>query len=213
MITPRECADYFHNHTSWRTSGDDTQWFIERKEDGEVVLVFKESDSHKDWKNNFRFWARPYKNMKTTFFVHSGFLKCWKLINDEVIAAVRELNPTSITVTGWSYGGAMATLAYEDIYFNFPELRDKRQMITFGAPRVVSIWNFRKIKERWNNSYRFINGADIVTCVPLRIMAFRHVCKPIHIGDLRLPHRFFNAAKYHDISGYKSSLDKIIGNK
>lgn len=210
MITPAECAHYFRNDTTnWITSGDDTQYIIEKKESGEVVVIFAESNSKADWKNNLNFWAKPYKEMDVKYYVHRGFLRCWKLVRDEIMSKLKELSPTYITVSGWSYGGALATLCYEDVWFQFPELRDQRRLITFGSPRVLMIFNFRKIKERWDNSYRFTNGADLVTCVPFKFMLFRHVCKPIHIGDFRRIWRFFNLNKYHHIKGYLKTMDEI----
>lgn len=210
MLTPIQCARYFSNQPDWITSGDDTQYYIEKKKDGEVVIVFAPSNSDVDWKNNFAFWKKPYKDMEIPFFCHSGFLKCWKLVRDEIANTVIDMRPTAITVTGWSYGGALATFCVEDMWFRFPVIRDKIQCITFGAPRVIGWWNYKKIKERWKNQRLFTNGSDIVTCVPFIFMMFRHVNRQIHIGDLRSILKFFDPWKYHDITGYIDTLNKIV---
>lgn len=209
MLTSLECAEYFVNQPEWITGGDDTQYYIERKDDGEVVIVFAESNSKVDWKNNFSFWKKPYRDMEVPFFCHGGFLKCWKLVRDEIANIVVDMRPTAITVTGWSYGGAIATFCIEDMWFRYPALRNKMQCVTFGAPRVIGWWNYRKIKERWESQRLFTNGADIVTCVPFIFMMFRHVHEQIHIGDLRKFWRFFRPGKYHLINNYIDSIKQI----
>ena len=208
MISKLEAAEYFNGKVvDWITSGIDTQYCIEQKEDGEVIIAFLGSNSPVDWKTNFTFWKKPYKDMEVTYYCHGGFLKCWKAIRDEIEEKVKSLNPTSITVTGHSYGGAISTFCLEDMWYCFPELRDgKLQGITFGAPRVIGFWNYKKIKERWESMTLFANGSDIVTCVPFCFLGFRHVKKVFHIGDLRRPLDFFKAEKYHAISAYERSL-------
>lgn len=212
MLTPIKCAELFKSSIPWKTGGEDTQYYIRKTNStGEVLIMFAPSNSKLDWKNNFSFWKRPYKDMEVKFFCHGGFLKCWKLVRDEVEDEVKKLNPKSITVTGWSYGGAIATLCMEDMWYLFPELRGEHlQCITFGAPRVIGFLNYKKIKERWTNTRLFTNGSDIVTCVPFICMMFRHVTQQIHIGKLRHFIDFFKPQIYHDISNYIESIRKII---
>ena len=234
MKTPYQCTSYFVNQPEWITGGDDTQYYIEKNDKtGEVVVVFAPSNSKRDWLNNFRFWKKPYKNMDITFFCHSGFLTCYKKVEDEIREAVKALDPSSITITGWSYGGAMAVLCMENLWYEFiylrehpestdsrareaegkPSLRGKMQCITFGCPRVVGFWNWKKIKERWEGTRLFKNGADIVTCVPLVTMLYHHVSKQIHIGDKIRLWKYLQANKYHNVpgeDGYSGTLKRIV---
>ena len=209
MRTVLECAEYFNRNLDWTTGGDDTQYYIEKIGD-EVIIVFSGSNSKVDWRNNFSFWKKPYKDMEIPFYCHGGFLKCWKLIRDEIEKKVLELNPRYITVTGHSYGGAIATFCIEDMWFLFPELRSKMQCVTFGSPRVLGLWNYKKIKDRWESQRLFTNGSDIVTCVPFNCMFFRHVKEQIHVGKIRNIFDFFRADKFHAISGYINSLKNCI---
>ena len=79
MISKLEAAEYFNGKVvDWITSGIDTQYCIEQKEDGEVIIAFLGSNSPVDWKTNFTFWKKPYKDMEVTYYCHGGFLKCWK---------------------------------------------------------------------------------------------------------------------------------------
>lgn len=205
MRTVLECAEYFNRDINWTVGGDDTQYYIEKIGD-EVIIAFLGSNSKADWKNNFSFWKRPYKDMEIPFYCHGGFLKCWKLVRDEIEQKVLDLNPKYITVTGHSYGGAMATFCIEDMWYLFPELRSKMQCITFGSPRILGLWNYKKIKDRWASQRLFTNGSDIVTCLPFNCMFFRHVKDQIHIGKIRNIFDFFNPIKFHSITGYIDTL-------
>lgn len=224
-MEPLEATRYFIDEQDWVTSGNDTQYLIE-EHDSHVIIVFQQSNGKTDWLNNFRFWKKPYKNMDTKFYVHSGFCKCWKLIRDEIAKKVTELNPTSITVIGWSHGAALAVLAHEDMWYRFVKcredsedvdvilssLRGKIKCITFGCPRVIGIWNFKKIKERFEGVTLFNNGSDIVCTVPPNWMFYRHVVQQTHIGKLRHFWDYFKPSKWHNIEGdygYYQTLSDI----
>lgn len=225
MITPFECSNLFsesyrveHGYPRKWTLLDsdkfDTQFFISKRNDGEVVICFCASNSKIDWKNNFHFWQKAYKDMDIPFRAHGGFLRCWKEVRKYIEAEVARLQPTCITVTGWSYGGALAILCMEDITYLYPSM--KVQCITFGAPRVVTWKNWKKIKERWNKdslrqTIEFKNGSDIVTAVPLMMWGFHHVASIIHIGQPIRWWRYFRPYTYHHINGYRETIEKISG--
>jgi hypothetical protein len=143
MRTHLELAQLFNTISNWDTIGTDTQYKILDFPD-EVVIIFCPSNSKADWRINFSFPKKPYKRMATPFYVHGGFLKEWKGIHDHFLKFARTCNKP-ITITGWSYGGAMATLCYEDIWFNQVFKRCKMKLITFGSPRVIGAYNFKGI--------------------------------------------------------------------
>lgn len=113
MITPIEALKYFKGRIDWITTGLDVQYYIDKDNEGNVVIAFQGSNSKLDWKQNFKFWKKPYKNMKVKFRVHSGFLEIWKSCRDEIMNRLEEMNPTSITVVGHSLGGS------KDLYLFF----------------------------------------------------------------------------------------------
>lgn len=211
MLTPLECTRYFiESGFDWIVSGDDTDYYMEDYTgNGDYVIAFYGSDSKIDWRNNFRFWKVPYKHMEVKFYVHAGFLKCWKLVEDEIIGKLRSCNFRTLTITGHSYGGAISILCKESVWFNFPEKRDKVKLMAFGSPRVIGLYNWRKIKERWDNSLLLSNGSDIVTKIPFASMLYRHVRKVTHIGDVPRLFKYFKAEHYHSIDGYRSTLERI----
>lgn len=212
MKTPYELTEYFlTRNMKWITSGDDTQYcFLE--EDGENILFFAPSNSLEDWKNNFCFWKKPYKQMKTKFYVHSGFLKCWKLIEDEILDYIKGSKMTNLTIVGWSYGGALATICTEDIWFTFPKL--KTRTITFGSPKAFSKIGFKNIKERFTNMFMFKNGPDIITTLPFSFLGYNHVDSLINIGDKPILLGYFRPDLYHAMkskknTGYNITLKNI----
>lgn len=216
MITPIEALKYFKGGIDWITTGLDVQYYIEKDNEGNVVIAFQGSNSKLDWKQNFKFWKKPYKNMEVKFRVHSGFLEIWKSCRDEIMDRLEEMKPTSVTVVGHSLGGAISILCTEDCDFRFRKTgklsQDKLQCITFGAPRVIGFLHFKKIKDRWNGTRLFNNSSDIVPCVPPFFFLYRHVTEQIHIGKLRHWWDFFRPDKYHMINGeegYGNSLRKI----
>lgn len=188
------------------TLGDDTQFSIIDNED-EFIIVFYGSNSDADWRNNFNFFKKPYKNMEVPFHVHRGFLKAWKLINDHFLALVKDVDKP-ITIIGHSYGAAIATLCMEDIWFNYPEKRVDLKLITFGAPRVIGWYNYRKIKERWSNTINYCNRIDIVTNVPFFLMGFVHVKKKTYINRDKSPIQFFKFVNNHMVDQYEQGIKK-----
>jgi len=213
MKTPLELTEYFLDpDLKWITSGDDTQYCF-TKEGNENILLFAESNSKVDWKNNFTFFRKPYRHMETTFYVHGGFLKCWKLIHNDILEYVSNCKMDNLTIAGWSYGGALATLCTEDLWFNNPML--KTRTVTFGSPKVLSIFGFRKAQERFNNMFMFKNGADIITTLPFSIMGFKHVTNLTKIGERPKLFNYFKPRVYHNmiyktVYGYVPILQSLL---
>lgn len=190
----------------------DTEFFIHRMEDGCVVISFHNSNSATDWKNNFMFFSKAYKDCDIPFYVHRGFLRAWKEVRDYIEEKVKELEPTEICVTGHSYGGAMSDLCTEDMAYLFPNTKIRN--VTFGGPRVI--WgyrNWKKLKKRWNSdmveSIKLKNGSDIVPAVPLMSFGFHHVGELTHIGQPIRWWRYLRPDIYHPISSYKEVLDRL----
>lgn len=213
MKTHIELAELFRKPDGWVTVGTDTQYqFIETED--ETVLVFAESNTLFDWVTNLNFPKQPYKQMDVEFYVHRGYLREWKRIQDVFvdyfIAKLRTGDAIKpITITGWSYGGAMAVLTMESLWYTFPLFRDSLRLVTFGCPRVIGFKNFKDIRERWPNTVLYRNSSDFVTKVPFLLMGFRHVRKVIKIGDKWKLWSVFKTNKTHLIESYIDSLKKL----
>lgn len=147
-----------------------------------LYIYFEWSDDATDWKNNFNFPAKPYKDMGTTWFCHRGFLKVWKSIEHYVKDAIMRSTVKSVTIVGYSHGAAIAALCHEYVWFNRPDLRDNLVGYGFGAPRVFWGSMDNKLKERWANFHPVRNLNDIVTYMPPKFFGFRHVNDVMEIG-------------------------------
>lgn len=167
------------NYTTVENKGD----YAVKQIGTKLYLFFEWSDGATDWKNNFNFPAKAYKDMGIKWKCHRGFLKVWKSIEPYIKDTIMRPTVKSVTIVGYSHGAAIAALCHEYVWFNRPDLREKLEGYGFGAPRVF--WGFRmnkKLKERWKNFHPIRNLNDIVTHLPPRFFGFRHVNKVIQIG-------------------------------
>lgn len=157
-------------------------YFNETKGDT-LYLYFEASNGKEDWKNNFDFPAKPYKEMNDTWFVHRGFLRVWKTIEPNLAPFIEDRNIKHIVCVGYSHGAAIAVLAYEYCMFHRPDIKDNIEGYGFGCPRVV--WGFlkKRVKERLKGFVVVRNGNDLVTHLPPVLFGFRHVGKKLKIGE------------------------------
>ena len=159
-----------------------------------LYIYFQGSRGDTDWKANFHFWKKPYKDMNIKYSVHSGFLKCWKQIEDLVIAKITEKNRKgnfkwkNITICGYSHGGALAAFCHECVWYWRPDLR-KQGLVGYGfeAPRIFHGKLHPALAERWQTFNVIRNNTDLVTHVPPALFGFRHVGRVIDIeGNYKL---------------------------
>lgn len=154
---------------------NDANYCIQR-EGNKLYILFQETSSKIDWKNNFDFPAKPYKDMGITWYCHRGFLRVWKSIEPYIEDAIDDITVESIDLIGYSHGSAIATICHEYIWYHRPDLREHLRTFAFGSPRFF--WGFRmsdSLKERWKGVTIIRNGNDIVTHLPPVLFGFRHV--------------------------------------
>lgn len=174
MILDAKYTDY---------GNDVNMCFKESKDKETLIILFEESNGKLDWKHNFMFKKRPYKDMAMPYKVHSGFLKCWKQVEDIVIAKISNTAHKKIIIGGYSHGAALAVLCHECCWYNRPDIREKIMGYGFGCPRVYGSFKIKpSLIERWNNFFVIRNHNDIVTHVPPRIFGYTHVGKILQIG-------------------------------
>lgn len=121
-MTPEQEKFYdIKNTTDYKVVGDDIDYKVyidDQKE--EVVLLFEESDSRTDWKNNFLAFPWPlrlyvsYSKYKTAWTTY-GYAKAYKSAETVPITVLMHEaaeNPEyKICIRGWSFGSAMAKIA------------------------------------------------------------------------------------------------------
>lgn len=146
-----------------------------------LYLLLEWSNGPKDWRNNFAFAAKPYKDMPTTWKAHRGFVRVWKSIEPYVCDMIKDPTVTAIVTIGYSHGAALAVLAHEYVWFNRPDIRANCITFAFEAPRVFKGKLPENMYERWHNLYVFRVDNDIVTHVPFRAWGYRQVGNGVHI--------------------------------
>ena len=148
---------------------------------GKVLsLYFQHSNGETDWKNNFDFPAKPYRDMEHKWYCHRGFLKVWKSIEPYIADMINNPTVEVIEIAGYSHGAAIAALCYEYVRYHRPDV-----IVTgvgFGAPRVL--WGFasKTVRDRFKGFVVVRNCHDIVTHVPPALFGFRHVGEVLKIG-------------------------------
>ena len=191
--------------------GDEVDYCFQ-EEGSTLYILFEESSSKIDWRHNFAFLSRPYKDMATPYRVHGGFLKCWKTVEDIVIAKIKETKEDgsykydSIICAGWSHGGALTMFCHECVWYHRPDIRQRCMSVSYDGPRVY--WGFKvkkELRERWTHFYEIINDSDIVTHVPPRLFGFTHTGNVLHIGR----HARYGCIDSHRDTSILASLKEI----
>lgn len=164
-------AEYIHT----AKSGD----YSIKVEGDTLYILFEGSDEKEDWKNNFYFPVKPYKQMNDVWLCHGGFFAVWNAMKDEVERKVTETLKGSpkvknIVCAGHSHGGALSVLATEDMEY----LHGASYYVEgygFGAPRVL--WGIipKAVKNRLRRFTTIRNIPDIVTHVPPKILGYRDI--------------------------------------
>lgn len=91
------CLNATYTTTS-TNSGD----FAVREVGNTLEIYFEWSNGKEDWRNNFNFPATPYKEMKTKWLCHRGFLKVWKSIEEYIGDKIKDKQFTRIEIAGYS---------------------------------------------------------------------------------------------------------------
>lgn len=169
--------------------------------DGKILTIYFEwSNGKTDWKNNFDFPAKPYRDMTDKWYAHRGFLKVWKVIEPHLENVIKDPDVLGINILGYSHGAAIALLCHEYCKFNRPDCIIFG--IGFGCPRVI--WGFpnKTVRKRFEGFFVIRNKRDIVTHVPPAIFGYRHPCGMIKVSDGKRT----NSVTDHYPQEYKKSL-------
>lgn len=192
-------------------------------ENNTLYFSFQHTNSKIDWALNLSTWVQPYSNMTVKFFVHSGFLKAYKSIRnkvfDDIYTSYAESNQEikKVVIAGYSLGGALAKLCYEDFFWRIENIDSYKNTelegYAIGAPNVFSvIKNKKEIKRRFKGFYSVANGNDIVTMVPPWWLLFFRDTVDIKIGK-RFPALGFalpSAVYHHHWDSYKNKMQNGI---
>ncbi|MFH4983152.1 hypothetical protein AB6A40_009861 [Gnathostoma spinigerum] len=101
---------------------------------------------------------------RANLYFSNALSKLWPEI--EPVLYDRTFKDYSLTLTGHSLGGALASLAALKIALNGFRSSDDLKVVTFGQPRVGDFDLARSYDELVPNSFRVVHGNDIVPHLP-----------------------------------------------
>jgi hypothetical protein len=155
----------------------DTQAFLATNDEF-LVLAFRGTEVTK--KQDVKTDIKAIKVSTLVGRVHTGFNKAYESVAGSIAKSLERMNDLPVYITGHSLGGALATVAAQNLEKD-PRFKDQiAACYTFGSPRVGNNQYDRSFK---SPIYRLVNTTDIVTVVPLNLMGY------IHIGDVRFLER------------------------
>lgn len=185
----------------------DASFFYELKQNT-LYIFFEHSNGIVDWKNNFDFPAKPYREMENRWYVHRGFLRVWKSAKEYLKKQILNKSIKKIIIVGYSHGAALTLLCHEFCVFNRADIANNIYGFGFGCPRVVYGFLRGKISKRFNNFCVIRNCRDIVTHLPPTFLGFRHVGNLVHIGK-KAKYGLINS---HKAKNYIEQLEKYNSN-
>ncbi len=192
-----------------------------------ITIVFRGSESKFDWETDFdtpqeraqfdqqvikgeivtdQQKVYPYAGESSSnALMHRGFVRAYFSVRDQIHDYIKNHDVSSVTATGHSLGGALATLCAVDIQYNFAS-KVSIEAYTYGAPKVGNDGFCTSYNKRVPNSYRFVHGMDIVPEVPRWWQGYRAVDQELRIGQ-RFSLKFLSQRfKDHAIDLYIKAL-------
>ena len=172
------------------------KWAL-RRYGSSCILAFSCDDSKTQWIGKkvtlFPHAHRPWK-------AHAGFAEKYFSIREAIMRALKEARPQQLYVTGYSQGGALATIAFEDIMAHTSWINPRMYLhgAVFGSPRVVS-WGAPS--DGWEGFVRYECTGDILTRMPPFLLGYKHVGERYPLGKPSLPNPMRHAAYGVELSG------------
>ena len=176
-------------------------------------MAFQGTSNIKDLFDDADIVQVPCEFCATDGMIHRGFQRQYMSMRDEILETIEEEKPLSLTLSGHSLGGVIATYATVDIHYLFPHI--PVTCITFGAPKSGDegfMDEFHHISPR---SARVITMNDPFVHYP-----FGDYHHPIQrcitlTGDTKLGKKhanitnLFQAFKDHSIKHYQTGINRL----
>ena len=207
LINLRDMYKEAMNCTGSVNSVTDTEYRLNVDHKAQTIILsfqgsskfIKDNKLAIDWRDNFKFWVKPYKNMKHTFFVHRGLLEKYQSVRDEIWEVVKDLKHYKMIIVGFSQGGGLTLYAHEDYWFK----GFNPESYPFAAPMVFTFWNRKILKERFKKCHTVFNRRDIVPNLPGLIFGFIKYGYKIPLGKWKPT---FPWQWYKEHMGYKELI-------
>ncbi len=160
-----------------------TELYIFKRENN-LYIVFRGTESIRDVMYDFMIIKKKFpKNMKTFFRpkVHGGFLYAFQSAEKKLFSKIQSLlmeDKYQIYITGHSLGAALATLCAFELKY---KLDIDSTVYNFGCPRIGNRSFVKLYNKIVSNSFRIVNGDDIVTNLPK--FGYKHVKTLVYIDS------------------------------
>lgn len=168
-----------------------------RTEDETIYVVFRGTQSIRDWIDDFHIRQIDYF-LCDECKVHKGFIEAEQAVIRDVIEEVNVLRDKfenyNIVITGHSLGAALATLSAVDLN----NLNVSAQLFVFGSPRIFNEEAARYVSENIIPNFVHVShNKDIVPHLP-----------PLNLNYFHIAHEWYESDAINNIidcSGYENS--------
>lgn len=139
-----------------------------------ATVAFRGSSSRADWYTNLWFPLKPLPSPhRRGVKAHAGFLRQYLAVHAHIQLELERGGVQHVVLTGHSLGGALAVIAAAMLPSKYTY-----DVVTFGAPRAGNEELSSAAYHKCKSAIRVVHDRDVVPCVPLQTMGFRHVCEP-----------------------------------
>jgi hypothetical protein len=170
---------------------------------GEVLLATRGTQSKPDWLSNLNIGLQPGPS---GYPVHAGFNDVWKSFAPEIMAFLRNRNPTTIHCVGHSLGGALANLNADSLSAAGV---GQIKLYTFGAPRTGVALFAENLSSRVgvDNIFRAYHSSDPVPMIP--VFPFQHAPVVRRGLSVKNGHRGLISIDAHLMPSYTSAIASL----
>ncbi|MFD2614129.1 lipase family protein [Paenibacillus gansuensis] len=135
--------------------------------DREIIVAFRGTESIQDWVYDSMAVQQPFPYLADGGWTHKGFTRIYASARESLMKVLERLSARKrIWITGYSMGGALATLCALDVAAHTKHKHPK--LYTFGSPRVGNPEFVNAFNQRIKVSRRMANSSDPVTKLPPR---------------------------------------------
>ena len=148
----------------------------------QLYVVFRGSASITNWLDDAEVLQVPYNTFpECNCKVHTGFYKSAKNIYPQVESSIRDMLDIfpkyMITVTGHSYGAAVANLVAMELVSN----NYMASVYNYGQPRIGNSAYADFVNTKLSNNWRFTHHKDMVPHVPPTTgLHYYHSCREVY---------------------------------
>ena len=192
--------------------------FADRRRKRMVIAYEATEDNFKDWFRNIQALRKKrfidverMEQAAGSWMVHRGFYDEWVMNRDFSIklAADASAQGYELWITGFSQGGACATIAYHEIY---RALKKDITCVTFGAPAQGGPRWRDKVEKQPGRYLRVKTKYDVVTCLPPRALGYTHADPTLTLKTSAFPFLpLVRGVLNHLPQTYEKQVKKVCG--